>query len=126
MFPRTRHIMSQMNPIYTLSPNFLKIQYNIIFHLLLALPSGLFHSGFPTKILFAFSNFSPICYIRSPSEINYKRSVEFFFLLSRCQFHTEEQYKAIPFIRMVSRPLCCTRGNWLKAHPNLPLGDGAI
>lgn len=79
MFPRTGPIMSQMNPVYTLSPSFLKIQYNIIFHLLLALPSGLFHSGFPTKILFVFSHYSHICYIRSPSERNYKRSVKFLF-----------------------------------------------
>jgi hypothetical protein len=46
--------MSQINPIHTLSPSFLKIQYNIIFHILLALPSGVFQLGFPTKILFAF------------------------------------------------------------------------
>lgn len=79
VFARTRHIMSQMNPVHTLSPNFLKIHYNIIFHLLLALPSGLFHSSFPTKILFAFSHFSRTFYIRSPSERNYKRSVEIYF-----------------------------------------------
>jgi hypothetical protein len=41
-------IPSQMNPIHTLQPYFLKI------HLHLYLPSGLFPSGFPTKSLYRF------------------------------------------------------------------------
>jgi len=44
-------ILSQINPVYV--PPFLKIHLDIIPHLCLGLPSGLFPSGFSTNILFA-------------------------------------------------------------------------
>jgi len=47
-------ILSQMHPVHTSPPSFLKIHSNIISHLSLGLPSGLFPSNFSTKILYAF------------------------------------------------------------------------
>ena len=44
-------ILSQLHPVPTTSSHFLKIHINIIPHLRLGLPIGLFHSGFPTKTL---------------------------------------------------------------------------
>jgi hypothetical protein len=46
-------ILRQINPIYTTPSYFSKINFNIIPHLCLGLPSGLFHSGFPTKTMYA-------------------------------------------------------------------------
>jgi len=46
-------ILSQINPVYNCSPYFPKIQSNLSSHLCLDLPSCLFPSGFPTKILHA-------------------------------------------------------------------------
>jgi hypothetical protein len=52
-------ILSQINPVHT-SPSYLyKVHLNISLHLRLGLSSGLFPSGFPTKILYAVL-FSPI------------------------------------------------------------------
>jgi hypothetical protein len=48
-------ILSQINPVHT-TPSYVLI---LSFHLRLGLPSGLFPSGFPIKILYAFL-FSPI------------------------------------------------------------------
>jgi hypothetical protein len=42
-----------MNPVHNFPPCFTKIIL-IPFHLRLGLPSGLFPSGFPTKLLYAF------------------------------------------------------------------------
>jgi hypothetical protein len=53
-------ILSQMNLIHTIPSYRSKIHFNIAHHLRLGLPSGLFFSGFPTNILYAFL-FSPIC-----------------------------------------------------------------
>jgi len=55
-----------MHPLPTLPPCFLKIHSNFFFHLRLALPSGLFSLGFPTKILHAFLN-SHACCIPRPT-----------------------------------------------------------
>ena len=45
-------IQSQLDLIHTPTSHFLKINLNIILDLRLGLPSGLFPSGFPTKILY--------------------------------------------------------------------------
>ena len=44
-------ILSQLHPVPTTSSQFLKIRLNIILHLRLGLPNGLFPWGFPTKTL---------------------------------------------------------------------------
>jgi hypothetical protein len=52
--PSTDTYLNQINPVHT-TPS--KMYFNIV-HLRLGLPSGLFPSGFPTKILYEFL-FSP-------------------------------------------------------------------
>ena len=50
--PPSVPILSQIDPLHTPPSFFLEIHLNIIPHLLLVLPSGLFPSGFPTKTLY--------------------------------------------------------------------------
>ena len=45
-------LLSQLHPVHTPTSHFLKIHFNIIPHLSLGLPRGLFPSGFPTKALY--------------------------------------------------------------------------
>ena len=45
-------ILSQLEPVHTPTFHFLKIHFNIIPHLRLGLPSGLFPSGFPSKTMY--------------------------------------------------------------------------
>jgi hypothetical protein len=52
-------ILSQINPVHTTPSRLSKIHFNIVHPLRLGIPSGLFPSGFPTNILYAFL-FSPI------------------------------------------------------------------
>jgi len=52
-------ILSQLDPVHTPTSHYLKIRLNIIPHLRLGLPSGLFPSGFPSKTLYTLL-FSPI------------------------------------------------------------------
>jgi hypothetical protein len=52
-------ILSEINLIHIIPSYFSKIHFNIVTHLRLGLPSGLFHSRFSTNILYAFL-FSPI------------------------------------------------------------------
>ena len=46
-------ILGQPNPVHIPTSHLLEIHPNISTHLRLGLPSGLFHSGFPTKTLYA-------------------------------------------------------------------------
>jgi len=55
-------VLSQMHEFHILPPYFPKIHSNISSHLRLDLPSGLFPSRFPTKILCAYI-MSHACYI---------------------------------------------------------------
>jgi hypothetical protein len=63
-YPRTSyHFMEpegsyQISPIHTIPSYLSKIHFNIVHPLRLGLPSGLFPSGFPTNILYAY-HFSP-------------------------------------------------------------------
>ena len=45
-------ILSQLNPVHNPTSHFLNTHLNIISHLCLGLPSGLFPSGFPNKSLY--------------------------------------------------------------------------
>jgi hypothetical protein len=53
--PRLAPIMSHFNPVHT-TPSFLSLRFILILstHLRLSLPTGLFHSDFPTNILYEF------------------------------------------------------------------------
>jgi hypothetical protein len=51
--PPLAPILNQIHPVHS-APSFLSLQFILIFPLSLGLPSGLFSSGFPTKILYAF------------------------------------------------------------------------
>jgi hypothetical protein len=55
-------ILSQLNPVHTLTQFSLRCTLILLFHLGLGLQSGLFFSGFPTKILHVFiSTVSATC-----------------------------------------------------------------
>ena len=69
-FTKTHHlslIISQIDPVRVPPSHFLKIILNVIPHLRLGLPSGLFPLGFHTKTLYA-SLFSPI-YATCPAHL---------------------------------------------------------
>ena len=55
-------VLSQINPVHALPFNLFKIYFNIILHLHLGVPSGLFLSTFFTKSLYVFL-LSPVCAI---------------------------------------------------------------
>jgi len=52
-------ILSHINPIHTFPHYFPNMHSNIIFPSMISLPSGLFPSGHPTELLYAFL-FSPM------------------------------------------------------------------
>jgi hypothetical protein len=52
--PPLAHIQSQINPVHTTLSYLSKIDFNIINPPILWTSSGLFPSGFPTNILYAF------------------------------------------------------------------------
>ena len=55
--PASVPILSQLNPVHTPTSHFLNIHLNIIPHLRLGLPTGLFPSRFPTKTLYRLHAF---------------------------------------------------------------------
>jgi hypothetical protein len=57
--PSLVSILSHMNPVHTV-PSYLRSIVIVTSYLPLGLPSGLFRSGFPANILYAFL-FAPIC-----------------------------------------------------------------
>ena len=52
--PRLVHILIYVNPTYDFLPRFLKTCFNAIIQSRLYSANGLFHSGWPTKILYEF------------------------------------------------------------------------
>ena len=78
-------ILSQLDPVHTSTSHFLKIHLNIISHLSLSLPSGLFPSGFPIKTLYI------------PFILQYALHAlpnSFFSILSPKQYHSVPHYIA--------------------------------
>ena len=75
--PPTVPIMSQLDPVYSPTSHFLKIYLNIILHLRLGLPSGLFPLVFPTKIYICLSALPYAPHVSS---------ISFFSILSPEQF----------------------------------------
>jgi hypothetical protein len=57
--PATGPYPEPINPMHTIPSYHSKIHFHIVHPLRLGLPSGLFPSGNPTNIIYAF-NFSPI------------------------------------------------------------------
>jgi len=60
-------IVNQKNLVQTIPPYFSEIHSNIIFHLFLGLPRGLFPSGSPTKTLLCIPHLPHACFTRCPS-----------------------------------------------------------
>jgi len=52
-------ILSQMNPIHNFTPHFFKIYLILFWNVRVGIPSRLFPSGFPTKILYIFQFYNP-------------------------------------------------------------------
>jgi hypothetical protein len=87
--------------IQSVSPHLISLIYILILssHRHLVLPSGLFPSGFPTKILYAFL-FSHACYmpcLSHPSWFDYSNCTGWRYYLrstSSCSFiHSEDSYQ---------------------------------
>jgi hypothetical protein len=83
-------MLSQTNSVHTIPPYFYNTHFTSPSHLHLGLPSGLFPSGFPTKILYTFL-FSLACYM--PYTCSFTWSFEFYLAkstsywsFSRCNF----------------------------------------
>jgi hypothetical protein len=70
-----------MNPVHNFPPYFPKIHSSIISYLRLYLPSGLFPSGFPTKILYAF--------LISSMRATFPVSLKLLDLITLVMFYTE-------------------------------------
>jgi len=68
-------MLSQMNPGHTLTPHFTNTRFNIS-NLCLHLPSSLFPSGFPPKILYEFRTYPPLLGY-STTHFNYIRYIAF-------------------------------------------------
>jgi hypothetical protein len=71
-------VLSQINPIYTIPSYLSTIHFNIVPHLRFGHPSGLFPSGFPDSILYAFL-FAPFVLHTLPISSSYTWS---FYLYS--------------------------------------------
>jgi hypothetical protein len=75
--PPLASILSQSNSVHTPTSHFLKSHLNIMPHLRLGLPSGLFPSGFPTKTLYTS--------LSSPTALHVPPN-SFFSILSPAQY----------------------------------------
>ena len=76
-------ILSQLHPAPPTPSHFLKIRLNIIFHLRLGLPNGLFPSGFPTRTL---------CTPLSSPYVPHDPPISFFSILPPVQYWVRSKY----------------------------------
>ena len=70
------HVLSHINPTHVISSHLFKIYFNIILYLPPGLPSSIFSSVFPSKILYAFL-FSPYVSMPRPPQPPWLGSTDF-------------------------------------------------
>jgi hypothetical protein len=102
-------ILSQHNPVHTPTSHFLKIHPNIIFHLRLRLPIGLFPSGVPTKTLY-----TPLS---SPSALHAPPS-SFFSILSPAQYWLRSTLQKLLQCKVIENYIQLSRllVSWVKVN----------
>ena len=88
-------ILGQPNPIHIPTSHLLEICPNIIHHLRLSLPSGLFPSGFPTKTLY-----TPSPHPYAP----HAQPISFFSILSHAQYWVRSTNHLAPHYAISSIP----------------------
>ena len=88
-------ILGQPNPVHIPTSHLLEIHPNIIHHLRLGLPSGLFPFGFPTKTL----------YTPSPHPyVPHAQPISFFKILSHAQYWVKSTDHLVPRYAISSIP----------------------
>jgi len=84
-------VLSHINPAHAISSHLFKIYFNIILHLPPGLPSSIFSSVFPSKILYAFL-FSPYVSMPRPPQPPWLRSTDFLsVVVIQQQLYTDDQ-----------------------------------